>query len=79
MLILDNLKKRENRITADYYFPGNEVKGNVTYDTQKKEVVEVACGDRKPETIYGFTHLVKVLEMMTDNNKYPDPFEYYWY
>lgn len=79
MLILENLKRIENRIVADFYFPGNEARGSVVYDIDSKDVIEVDCGSKDPRSIYGFAHLVNVLKMMADNNKYPKTFEYYWY
>ena len=79
MLILENLRKTGNRIFADFYFPGNEAIGSVVFDAQKKEIEEIDCGGRIPDTIYGLTHLVRVLRMMVENNKYPQTYEYYWY
>ena len=79
MLLLENLKKIDNRIIADFYFPGSKYSGSIVFDVQKKDIIEVKCGDCDPKSIYGFRHLINVLKMMVDNNKYPSRFEYYWY
>ena len=79
MLILENLRKVNNNVFADFYFPGSEARGKVAFDAQKKAVVEIDCGERDAESIYGIRHLTNVLRMMADNNKYPERFEYYWY
>lgn len=79
MLILENLRKTGNRIFADFYFPGTEVREIVVFDVQKKEIEEIDCGGRISDTIYGLNHLVRVLRMMVENNKYPQTYEYYWY
>ena len=79
MLILENLKKMDDRIEADFYFPGSENRGSIVFDVINKDIISVECAGEDPKHIYGFRHLVNVLKMMVDNNKYPSRFEYYWY
>lgn len=79
MLLLENLKKIDDLIMADFYFPGSEARGSITFDVQKRDIVEANCGNRDPNSIYGFMHLVDVLKMMIKHNKYPEKYEYFWY
>ena len=41
MLLLENLKKIDNRIMADFYFPGSKYSGSIVFDVQKKDIIEV--------------------------------------
>lgn len=79
MLILENVVKKDNKITANYSFPGIDVIGDVVYDVQKSEISEAHFGDYEPKEVYGFYHLKKALQMMVRYNKFPKRYEYFWY
>ena len=79
MLRLENLRKNGNRITTEFYIPGNEARGSVVFDAHNKKVIEAHCDDRDYDSIYGTQHIEKILGMMVEHNKYPQTYEYYWY
>ncbi len=79
MLILENIRKKDDIIRADFSFPGIEGSGSIVYDARKREVINAEFGDKSPKEVYGFWHLVKVLNMMIDAGKFPTKYEYCWY
>ena len=80
MLILENVKRDNNIITANYSFPGIEGSGSFTYDIKTGKYKEVLFGDRKePEKMYGFGHIKSLLRQMVAYDRYPERMSYGWY
>ncbi len=81
MLRLENVKKDDNLITANFFFVGEDEKGSVEYDIGKNKITKALYGDKDPLTdfVYGFGYIKQIFEMMVQNNKYPSDLTYEWY
>ena len=80
MLILENVKKDNNSIKAEYRFPGIEGTGTFVYDIKTGKYKEVVFGNRKnPEKMYGFGHIEPLLKQMVAYDRYPERMSYGWY
>ena len=81
MVVLENVKKEENRIQLNFHFVGVETVGSAVYDIQKGEVIEASYGDKNPleDIVYGFKYVVDACKMMVEHNRYPATLEYAWY
>ena len=87
MLILENVKKIDNLISAEYYHYGvSGQKGYAVFDVNNKEIVEIEYSEADKESLmdsgaprYGFGHLIDAFLTMISYDKYPSTYKYSWY
>lgn len=81
MLRLENVQKMNNMIYAGFFFVGDSVRGTVTYDIGKKQVIDAEYGGKNPlkDFIYGFGYVKMLLDMMVEADNYPAEVTYEWY
>lgn len=80
MLTLENVRKENNFINADYWFSGYEERGSFSYDINKADFTKLVFGDvEKPEEVYGFSKLMYLIKQMISYDRYPPTVRCRWF
>ena len=80
MLTLENVKKENNIISAEYCFSGYKERGFFSYDINQGKFNVLRFGDvEKPEEVYGFSKVKYLLKQMISYNNYPQTVSCRWY
>lgn len=82
MIALENVKKKENRIEADFWYPSHpDDWGHLSYDITREEINHVDMPKHSKGTVhsYQFGKVLFALKKMVRYNKFPSPYYYFWY
>lgn len=80
MLTLENVRKENSIISAEYCFSGYEERGNFSYDIKNGKFLDVAFGNiENPEEVYGFGKILYLVKQMIRYDKYPSSVKCRWY
>lgn len=83
MLVLENVKRENNIIDADFYFPDYEedekYKGHVRYDISTGDYIDITYSGKERKSRYGFSHLTLALQDMVRNGHYPETYTVRWF
>ena len=81
MVVLDNVRKTDIEISADYYYQDESDKGHFVYDIKSGEIRDVSYNaeDTPRDVHYSFGHVRDACRLMLKANKYPKTLPYLWY
>jgi hypothetical protein len=81
MVILKEVKKINNIVTAWYYMLDENDLGYIEYDIKQKEIVSHQYNkeDARSAIKRGLSKAAEAIDLMAKHNKFPAKFEYSWY
>ena len=81
MLILENVKRKNELISADYSFSGYPgEKGSFVYDVKNDRYKSVKFpNEEEPEKMYGFGKVKYLIKQMIQYDNYPETVKCRWY
>jgi len=81
MVILKNITKINNIVTAQYYMQDEKDLGYIEYDLKQKEIIGYQYNKEDTQNAIkrGLSKSVQAIELMSKYNKFPAEFEYSWY
>lgn len=81
MLVLTNVKRIGDIISANYQYSGQTDNGYIEYSVKlgKFTKIEYCELDKKNGAVYCFPKIMRLIEDMIKYDKYPRTCHYYWY
>ncbi len=80
MISVKNVKKINNRLSADYYYRDPSDIGHVTLDVNTGEILQRQPNEEDNSRAYSyFGKVIQFLEMMIKADNYPESADFIWY
>lgn len=81
MVILKDITKTNNIVTAWYYMLEENDLGYIEYDLKQEEVVNYQYNEEDANSVIkrGLSKAAEAIKLMAKHNKFPANFEYSWY
>lgn len=82
MVVLENAKKENNIVTANFWYSGNkDDRGYFAYSIDREKFIQLSlpAADHGDKLSYSFGKVKAALRNMIEHDKYPSSYHYMWY